>query len=128
MAAVTVLVVSGGLVAGCGSTGHRSATSASPSSQSQATPGVAVTGTTLTIKNFAFSPSTLTVAGGAKVTVHNDDSATHTVSAVDPHAGAFNTGDIGPGGTAIFTAPTIAGTYPYICMIHQFMHATLVVR
>ena len=86
--------------------------------------GTTITGTSITIKNFAFSPSTLTVAAGARVTVHNDDSATHTVSAV---SGAFNTGDVAPGGTVTFTAPATAGTYPYICMIHQFMHATVVV-
>ena len=44
-----------------------------------------------------------------------------------PLSGAFNTRDVGPGGAATFTAPATAGTYPYICMIHQFMHATLVV-
>ncbi len=87
--------------------------------------GTTITGTSITIKNFAFSPSTLTVTAGTRVTVHNDDSATHTVSAV---SGAFNTGDVAPGGTVTFTAPATAGTYPYICMIHQFMHATVIVR
>lgn len=84
-----------------------------------------MTGTTITIKNFSFSPSTLTVAPGATVTVHNEDPATHTVTA---DSNAFNTGDIGSGRTVTFKAPTAPGTYPYICMIHQFMQATLVVR
>lgn len=82
---------------------------------------------TITIKNFAFSPNTLTVAPGATVTVHNSNTgevATHTVTAT---GGAFNTGDIAPGQTKTFTAPTKPGSYPYICEIHQYMTGTLVV-
>jgi plastocyanin len=120
--ASAALVVSAGLLAACGNT--RSASSAPTTSTSGVSAPTVGTGTTITIKNFAFSPSTLTVAAGARVTVHNDDSATHTVRAV---SGAFNTGDVGPGGTVTFTAPTTAGSYPYICMIHQFMQATLIV-
>lgn len=81
----------------------------------------------LVIKNFAFHPSTLTVSPGATITVKNEDSATHTVTAVAPHNNIFNTGDIAGGATATFKAPTTAGTYNYICLIHQFMHGTLTV-
>lgn len=109
------LLLCTGVLAACGSGSGRS------SGQVAA----AVTGTTITIKNFSFSPSTLTVAPGATVTVHNEDPATHTVTA---DSNAFNTGDIGSGRTVTFKAPTAPGTYPYICMIHQFMQATLVVR
>jgi plastocyanin len=117
-----------GLLTACGSSGHSSSTPTSAGATSATSSGSAVTGTVITIKNFAFSPSTLTVSAGAKVTVHNTDSATHTVTASDPHSGAFDTRDVGPGGTVTFTAPAAPGTYSYICMIHQFMHGTVVVR
>ncbi len=79
---------------------------------------------TITIRNFAFSPSTLTVAPGATVTVTNTDQVAHTVT--DPK-GAFSTGDIPAGQSKTFTAPNTAGSYPYICSIHQYMSGTLTV-
>jgi plastocyanin len=79
-------------------------------------------GATISIKNFAFSPSTLTVAPGAKVTVTNHDSVTHTVTS---SSGKFDTGPVGPGHSVTITAPGAAGKYPYICSIHQFMTGTL---
>lgn len=81
---------------------------------------------TIVINSFAYKPVSLTVAPGATVQVHNEDSVTHTLTdKADP--ALFNTGDIGPGQTKTFTAPIKAGTYPYICLIHQFMAGTLVV-
>lgn len=85
--------------------------------------GAASGNTTIIIKNFKFSPTPLTVKVGATITVHNEDSTTHTVTATD---GSFNTGNIPGGGTATFTV-TKAGTFPYICNIHQYMHGTLIV-
>ena len=100
--------------------------SSAPSSSntgSNTTPagGGAAGGNTITIKNFNFSPKSLTVKAGTKITVHNEDNTTHTVTAND---GSFNTGNIPGGGTATFT-PTKAGSFPYICNIHQYMHGTL---
>ncbi|MHA6763681.1 cupredoxin domain-containing protein [Streptacidiphilus sp. PAMC 29251] len=78
------------------------------------------------IDNFKFSPATLTVKPGQKVTVVNKDSTTHTVTAT---AGkAFDTGDIASGASGSFTAPSAPGSYPYDCTIHQFMHGTLTVK
>ena len=101
------------VVAGCGSSGR--------------TAGGANAPDTIVIRDFAFQPSTLVVAPGAKVTVRNEDPAAHTVT----EAGAtktFETADIAAGATATFTAPRSAGSYSYICEIHQFMHGTLQVR
>jgi plastocyanin len=81
-------------------------------------------GTTITIRNFTFQPDKLKVRPGQKVTVVNRDSVIHTVTST---TGKFNTGDIAPGKSVTFVAPTKAGTYPYRCMIHQFMTGTLVV-
>jgi plastocyanin len=72
-----------------------------------------------------FSPMSASVAPGATVKVTNKDSVTHTLTATN---GEFDTGNIGPGQTKTFTAPSKAGTYSYICNIHQYMKGTIVVR
>jgi plastocyanin len=64
------------------------------------------------------------VAPGATVTVTNKDQVTHTLSATK---GSFDTGDISAGQSKTFTAPKTPGSYPYFCMIHQYMTGTLVV-
>jgi plastocyanin len=79
----------------------------------------------ITISNFMFSPMSASVAPGSTVSVTNKDSVTHTLTA---NGGQFDTGDIGGGQTKTFTAPSKAGTYKYICNIHQYMVGTIVVR
>jgi plastocyanin len=78
---------------------------------------------TITIKNFMFSPMSVTVKPGAKITVTNKDSVTHTLSGQGK--GHFNTGDLGHDKTKTFDAPKKAGTYHYICNIHQYMKGTI---
>ncbi|MER7673431.1 cupredoxin domain-containing protein [Kitasatospora sp. NPDC096128] len=78
----------------------------------------------VTIKNFAFSPATLTVGPGQQVTVLNQDSVAHTLTASDK---SFDTGTIQPGASATFTTPQQTGEHPYTCTIHPFMHGTLTV-
>jgi plastocyanin len=108
-------------VAGCSSgTGGGNAPTSGSVTSSVSAPD------TIIIKNFMFSPMTLTVSSGAKVTVMNKDSAAHTVTASGDKK--FDTGDVGPGKTATFTAPTQPGSYGYICDIHQYMSGTLVVK
>lgn len=99
--------------------GASSATTTSPT-------GAPVGASQIVISNFAFSPAALTVAAGQTVTVVNNDSTTHTLTATTGKA--FDTGDLAPGKTATFTAPTTPGTYSYICTIHPFMHGTLTVK
>lgn len=114
---ITVALAGLGLaVAACGS-------GASPPSAAVSGSGSSSTGQadTIVIKNFAFQPATLTVAAGTKVMVKNEDGTTHTVTAEN---GAFDTGDVPAHSTKTFTAPK-AGTYPYMCNIHQYMHGTL---
>jgi plastocyanin len=89
-----------------------------------ATPtGPAVAASSVSIKNFAFSPAAVTVKVGTKVTWTNTDQDAHTVSAKN---GAFSSPAMPTGGTYAFTF-TKAGTYAYYCMIHPFMTATVVV-
>ncbi len=76
---------------------------------------------TITIHNFMFNPSTLTVKAGTTVTVHNTDSTDHTVTALD---GSFNTGPIPGGKSATFTVSK-AGTVPFHCNIHNYMTGTI---
>ncbi|MFE3827996.1 cupredoxin domain-containing protein [Streptomyces sp. NPDC059092] len=110
-------------LAGCsgGGGGGGGTPSASPSPPASAGGSARVT-----IDNFTYAPSHLTVAPGAEVTVVNKDSVAHTVTATTGKA--FDTGTIGPGKTATFTAPAKAGAYPYTCTIHPFMKGTLTVR
>lgn len=111
------LAASALLLAGCSSSAKTTTSTGTTS---------AAAADTIIIKNFAFSPATLTVAPGTKVTVTNEDSVTHTLtSTASPHA--FDTGDIAAGATMTFTAPSTAGSYSYICTIHTYMHGTLTV-
>ncbi|MEE4545142.1 cupredoxin domain-containing protein [Streptomyces sp. V4-01] len=105
---------------GASATSTPAATSGSASASGSATVGSAAR---ISIKNFTFVPATLAVSPGAKVTVTNQDTTTHTVTATTGKL--FDTGDVPPGRTATFTAPGKPGTYDYICSIHQFMMGTL---
>ncbi|OLB80223.1 MAG: hypothetical protein AUI14_07400 [Actinobacteria bacterium 13_2_20CM_2_71_6] len=73
--------------------------------------------------NFTYQ-GVLTVKPGATVTVRNDDSAPHTLTAAD---GSFTTKTIQPGKSTTFKAPKKAGTYPITCKIHPDMTGTLTV-
>ncbi|MDH6135610.1 plastocyanin [Kitasatospora sp. MAA4] len=114
-------------LAGCSSSSSTPAP-ASPSASASSEPASspAAGGSTVTIKNFAFSPANLTVAPGTTITVTNDDSTAHTFTATG--AKAFDTGPIDPGKSATVTAPAAAGSYPYNCTIHPFMKGTLTVK
>ncbi len=124
------------LLAGCGSSGSSSTAAGSGATTSAATAtatgasasaGASSAAPTFVIKNFMFGPMSLTVAPGAVVTVRNEDSTTHTLTDKDD-ASIFNTGDIQAGQSKTFTAPKKAGSYAFICSIHQYMTGTLVVR
>ena len=126
--AVVALVGMALTFAACSSSGSTTTTTGGASSSVPTTAGGGGGGGAATdaivIKNFAFSPASITVKPGATVTVTNKDSVAHTVTASN---GGFNTGDIQPGASATFTAPNSAGSYPYICSIHQYMTGTLIV-
>jgi plastocyanin len=77
----------------------------------------------VSIDNFAFVPATLTVPAGSTVTWTNRDEEPHTVVAND---GSFHSPGMGSQATFSYTFAT-AGTFDYVCSIHPFMHATVVV-
>lgn len=93
------------------------------STTASATPSAPVPGDAVSIDNFAFVPATLTVAVGSTVTWTNHDEEPHTVAAND---GSFHSPGMGSQATYSYTFRT-AGTFDYICSIHPFMHATVVV-
>ena|SRR5665213_1933288 len=115
-------VATGVAACGGGSSTKTSATTTSAAPSSGGSSGRAGADT-IVIKNFAFMSPTITVKAGTTVSVHNEDSTTHTLTATN---GAFTTGGIAPGSTKTFTAPK-AGRYSYDCQIHQYMTGTLIV-
>ena len=77
----------------------------------------------ITISDFSFEVPD-SVPAGATITVVNEDSVFHTVTADD---GAFDRA--APGGESVtFTAPEEPGEYAFHCTPHPNMTATLVVR
>jgi plastocyanin len=80
------------------------------------------TANTVIIKDFAFSPSSLTVKKGTTVTWKNEDSMAHTVK-----ADTFESQNIATGGTFQATFNT-KGTFSYICSIHPSMKGTVIVE
>jgi len=86
-------------------------------------PAAPVAGDAVNIDNFAFAPATLTVHAGSTVTWTNKDEEPHTVVAND---GSFHSPGMGSQATFSYTFPK-AGTFDYVCSVHPFMHATVVV-
>ena len=76
------------------------------------------------MKNFDFSPMSLTVKAGTSVTWQNLDGEPHTVTSVD---GLFRSGalDQNESYTFKFAKP---GTYKYLCSIHPKMMAAIIVQ
>ena len=74
------------------------------------------------IKDMAFSPATITVKKGTKITWTNQDSISHTVSPIigDPGETLAN------GKTKSLTF-ALAGKYPYHCNLHPEMIGYVVV-
>jgi len=108
------------LVSACGGSSGGDST---PAAQQPSKPAPSNAGDAVTIKDFKFAPATLTVEHGAKVTVTNRDTTTHTATA---DGGAFDTGDLDPGSSKTITLSK-AGRYAYHCEIHSFMKGTVVV-
>jgi plastocyanin len=85
--------------------------------QAAATPDV-------TIDNFSFGPTTLTVASGTKVTWTNRDDIPHTVVSTE---GAFKSKAVDTDEKFSYTFAK-PGTYSYFCSIHPKMTGKVVVQ
>lgn len=79
---------------------------------------------TLEIKNFAFSPKTLTISVGSTVTFTNQDASAHSATS---DSGVFDTGLLSQGQSKSIPFLT-PGTFPYHCAPHPWMTATVVVE
>jgi amicyanin len=124
----TVFAAGAILLAACGG-GYGQSASAAPNmnmaamTSVPAQPGAAVATSAVAIKNFAFSPATITVKAGATVVWTNNDAVDHTVTF---DGGSISSSDLGTNDTFSHTFLT-PGTYHYICTIHPFMHGTVIV-
>jgi plastocyanin len=114
-------------LAACGGTTQTVAPGASDSMPNMPTAtsaaGAPVAANTVSIKNFAFAPAAVTVKVGTTITWTNTDQEAHTVTSKD---GAFHSPVLNAGSTYHYTF-TKPGTYNYLCTIHPFMTATVVV-
>ncbi len=110
------------LLAGCsgGSTPAPSGGTGSPGSGSSG--GTPSSSVAVSMQNFAFSPSDITVAVGGTVTFTNNDSTAHDVA-----GGSWDSGSLAPGATFSQTF-TAAGTVPIRCTIHPSMTGTITVK
>jgi plastocyanin len=117
-------------VAGCGG-GGGSNSSSTPSSAAPASTAPAAGGSSASVsmKNIAFNPKTLTVNKGTTVTWTNDDSVNHDVTKKSGPGPDFKSGsgNISSGGTYKQTFDT-PGTIQYVCTIHPGMTGTIVVK
>lgn len=78
----------------------------------------------VSIANFAFTPSNLTIAKGATITWTNNDSTPHTVTADDNN---FTSGTLNQGDSYMHTF-TNTGTVNYHCSLHTSMKASVIVQ
>lgn len=78
----------------------------------------------VTIEGMRFSPQTLSVRRGERITWINKDAFPHTVTATD---GKFDSHPIAAGGSWTYVARK-AGEYDYACTLHVDMKGRLQVR
>ena len=88
-----------------------------------AEPALLPSAATVHIKDFKYAPSALKVHAGDRVTFVNNDDEAHTVTAQNK---AFDSGGLDTGDTwqYVFAKP---GTYHYLCEMHPYMKATVIV-
>jgi len=110
-----VVAAATAVLAGCGS----DSSSSPPTAASDRAVSVDISG-------FAFRPSKLEVGAGTRITWTNRDGAPHTATATTAPV-RFDTGTLRRGGHSTQTL-TRPGAYAYVCELHPFMKATVVVK
>jgi len=104
------------------------ACTSSPSSSAQSSTGSG--GNTVTLSGLAFSPTSLTVTVGTKVTFQNKDTVDHTVTNGKdgkPDANAAFDKSL-PAGQSVDITFDKAGTFKVTCKIHSSMNMTVTVQ
>jgi plastocyanin len=118
------------LLAACGSPGTTTAAPPGMTGMAMATAApdaAAVTPVathTVAVQNFAFSPASVSVKAGSTVTWTNQDQDPHDVVAMND--GPFHSPPLNTGQSFSYTFAT-PGRFDYLCTIHPFMTATVVV-
>lgn len=79
----------------------------------------------VTIAEFEFDPTEITVPAGTTVRFTNRDASPHT--ATSKRSGAFDTGSIAKGRSATVRLGE-AGSYAFFCAFHPFMKGTITVE
>jgi plastocyanin len=124
---ISSVMISAGLLTACGGgTQEPSPQSAAPLTSAPSSPSASqAAGSEIVISNMSYTvpPS---VSPGQQLTIVNNDSANHTVTADQNNL--FDIRVSGGGGSASFTAPTTPGTYPFHCKYHANMHGVLTVK
>ena len=108
------VVLAAALVAGLAACGETASTPA-PS------------GNAVTIHNFQFGPSSLTVANGTTVTWTNTDGTAHTTTSDSGDPAGWDSMHLTPNGGTFSFKFTKPGTYGFHCNIHQYMTGTITV-
>jgi plastocyanin len=80
----------------------------------------------VTIMNFKFDPTPLTIPVGTTVVWTNQDTAPHTATSDPGSAFTFDTGMLQKGQSGKITFNQ-AGTFTYFCSVHPNMHGTVTV-
>ena len=133
IALCSAVLVIGSSAIGAGSILSRTNAPAMASMPMAQPPGARGTGTVVrlhqkvvrvSIHNFAFGPARLEVSRGTRLIWTNTDSDPHTVTS-DKGLWASDALDTGNQFARVFKQ---AGTFPYHCSIHPFMHGTIIVK
>ena len=80
----------------------------------------------VTISNYAYQPTKITVKVGTKVTWKNEDSVAHTVTTERSAPLAFDSGLFNKGESFSYTFEK-PGQYDYLCTPHPYMKGSVVV-
>jgi plastocyanin len=120
IACTVVMLAPGCLCAGC-------ASGQSPAQPAGMTPVPSGSPHAIAIKNFVFSPATLTVKTGTTVTWTNDDSAPHTVVSDAGSPVPFTSPELVTGVSFMQTFSQ-AGIYTFHCSIQPSRKGTVVVE
>ena len=95
-----------------------------PATAQQNPPGTQLAEHVVTIEGMQFTPATLTLKRGDKVTWINKDLVPHTATAVSK---AFDSGVIAAGASWTYTVREEGGS-AYVCLFHPTMQGTLIVQ
>lgn len=121
--AVAVLVA-GGLLVASGSS-DKKASSNSDVSVSDAASDSTSSPNTVTISDFAYGPEELTVKKGTTVTWVNEDPTQHNVVFDDESVGTVDDSKLISKGEKVTFTFNETGSFPYFCMPHPYMKATV---